>query len=145
MTWTIWLPIIGAFIGGIFVYIRTKYSAKAQDLSKQIEEINKSITELSEQSCAIWCENYKPEDSKKLHYIIGYIEKIKLTIKYLENHYHKFKKLSPTEEVIEFLNSCTGKDFESIKRLAEPTRQREIIINGEKLKIKLLTIRNKIY
>lgn len=139
------LTLSSLFIGSlstlIITYWRTRYTVKAQDLSKRIEVLCESISKLEELSCKFW----NGDKAISQHYILGYKEKIALLLEYLDAEYNEFSKGEVDTQLIDFFDACTGGDFESSEPVINPDAQRHVLISGEKLQIVLLTIRNKLY
>ncbi|EJC7123280.1 hypothetical protein MZJ48_004558 [Vibrio parahaemolyticus] len=142
---TLFLTLLGSVIGtltALFVaYWRTRYTVKSQDLSKRIELLCESVSKLEELSCQFW----NGDDKVSQHYILGYKEKISLSVEYLENEYSRFPKGAVNDELKEFFVACTGGDFESLDRKINPQSQRSVLITGETLQVALLKIRNSLY
>lgn len=132
---------IGALSTLLITYWRTRYTVKAQDLSKRIEVLCESISNLEDLSCKFW----SGDDAISQHYILGYKEKIALLLVYLDKEYDQFSKNEVDVLLKEFFVACTGGGFESSDRVKSPETQRNVLISGEKLKIALMTIRNKLY
>ena len=134
--------LIGALSGLFAAYWRTRYSAKANDLSKRIEDLCESISRLEELSCIYWGASGEKPSS---HYILGVQKKISLIINYLDEEHSEFNKEVTSSALAEFFEACTGGEFESISAGVDEVRQRKILISGEKLKIDLMRSRNKLY
>jgi hypothetical protein len=136
--------LIGACSGLFAVHMGTKYTAKAQDLSKRIEDLCESISKLEELSCTYWG-NAKDDGKPSQHYILGVKTKISLLVSYLDSEYKQFSKESTSSLLAAFFDACTGGNFGSHNLTAEPERQRKILIVGEKLKIELMKLRLRLY
>lgn len=132
---------IGALSTLLITYWRTRYTVKAQDLSKRIEVLCESISNLEDLSCKFW----NGDETISQHYILGYKEKIALLLVYLDKEYDEFSKSEVNSQLKDFFVACTGGDFESSERVKNPEAQRNVLISGEKLQIALMTIRNKLY
>ncbi|BBL89019.1 hypothetical protein VroAM7_16720 [Vibrio rotiferianus] len=141
----LFLTLTGSAIGtstALFVaFWRTRYTVKSQDLSKRIELLCDSISKLEELSCQFW----NGDEKVSQHYILGYKEKISLSVEYLENEYTRFPKGAVNVALKEFFVACTGGDFESQVRKVNPQAQRSVLITGETLQVELLKIRNSLY
>lgn len=133
--------VLGALSGILATYWRTKYTVKAQDLSKRIEALCDSISIMEEKSCKLW--NGDQDISKP--YILGFKVKVMLVTKHLDAEYEKFDRKLISQSMTAFFHACTGDEFESIKPINKPDKQREILVSGAELQIALMTIRNRLY
>lgn len=139
----------GAIAGAVAIftnYWRTRYTIKAQDFSKRIEEVIKKIDSLEDISCEYWHAN--DGNSKVLEAkIIGKQEQVSMLISHLAEQYH-ISPLSKIEEKLANLcDSCTGSDFSSECREVSnaPKYIRRVLISSEDLKIELYNSRLKKY
>ncbi len=139
----------GSIAGAVAIftnYWRTRYTVKAQDFSKRIEEIIKKIDSLENTSCEYWHafdENNRILEAK----IIGKQEQVSMLISHLAEQYH-ISPLSQIEEKLAiFCDSCTGSDFSSENREISnaPECIRKVLISSEDLKIELYNSRLKKY
>ncbi|EHU4932355.1 hypothetical protein [Vibrio fluvialis] len=142
--WALVSAIIGAISGLFAAYWRTRYTIKAQDLSKRLEELCASIGKLEELSCQYW-DDTNTKEKPSPHYILGYKTKISLLVNYLDEQYARFSKADTSDLLSVFFEACTGGDFESSEPKGDPKRLRKILITGERLKIALLKIRGQLY
>jgi len=135
---------IGAMVAIFTNFWRTRYTIKAQDFSKRIEEISTLIGKLEVLVCEYWCsrDEVKPSGAP---YILGMQEKINILLDYLNNQYQRFDQESISGPLAEFVVSCTGDSFDSKGGISEPQRIRQILVSGEILKIELMKIRNTLY
>jgi hypothetical protein len=135
--------IIGAAVAIITNYWRTRYTVRSQDFSKRIEELCKLIGELEVVACDHWSdkENSKPNTSQ---YILGFQEKISLLINYLDVQYDNFNTEIISEPISLFFDSCSGGEFDD-SSISDPGRIRQIMVEGEKLKIQLMETRGGLY
>lgn len=135
---------IGAAVAVFTNFWRTRYTVRAQDFSKRIEEIAASIRQLEVLACEYWCDptEGKPSDRP---YILGTQEKISIMLKYLHDQYKKFDAATISEPLSDFFEACTGGSFDKQASPAEPDRVRQILISGERLKIELMKTRGTLY
>jgi hypothetical protein len=135
--------IIGAAVAIITNYWRTRYTVRSQDFSKRIEEICKLVGELEAAACDHWSDknNSKPNTSQ---YVLGFQEKISLLISYLDEQYNNFNTEIISEPLALFFESCTGGNFDD-NTTSEPRRIRQIMVEGEKLKIQFMKTRGGLY
>ncbi|WP_157763492.1 hypothetical protein [Pseudomonas mosselii] len=135
---------IGAGVAIFTNFWRTRYTIKAQDFSKRIEELSTLIGKLEVLACEYWCsqEEVKPSETP---YILGTQEKVNILLTYLTEEYKKFDQEAISEPLSNFFSACTGGNFGSLKKSADPQRVRKIMITGETLKIELMKTRNMLY
>jgi hypothetical protein len=135
--------IIGALVAIITNYWRTRYTVRSQDFSKRIEELCKLIGELEVVACEYWS-NKKKSNPNTSQYILGFQEKISLLINYLDAQYNNFNTEILSEPISLFFDSCSGGNFDD-SSTSEPERIRQIMVEGEKLKIQLMETRGGLY
>ncbi|MGX1017411.1 hypothetical protein AB7M33_000087 [Pseudomonas sp. Y3 TE3536] len=135
--------IIGAAVAIITNYWRTRYTIRSQDFSKRIEELCKLIGELEVAACKFWSNKKKAEPHDK-QYILGLQAKLSLLTNYLDGQYRGFSTQNISSPLSDFFDGCSGGDFDDIES-SEPQRIRRIMVDGEKLKIKLLETRGGLY
>ncbi|MEZ2893602.1 hypothetical protein [Providencia rettgeri] len=147
----LFIGILSGIIAGavaIFTnYWRTRYTIKAQDFSKRIEEIIKKIDSLEEISCEYWHVYDKSKNKIIESKIIGKQEQVSMLISHLADQYH-ISPLSKIEEKLTNLcESCSGEDFgtENRKISNAPENIRKVLIFSEDLKIELYNSRLKKY
>jgi hypothetical protein len=135
---------IGAGVAIFTNFWRTRYTIRAQDFSKRVEELSSSIKKLETLASERWSPGEKTIPSISMPMIIGSQAQIKLAIGYLNDEYSDFDAESISEPLSSFFESCSGGAFDD-KDTVEPERVRLILVEGERLKIELLKIRNRLY
>ncbi|AHY09908.1 hypothetical protein [Serratia plymuthica] len=140
----------GTIAGGVAIftnYWRTRYTIKAQDFSKRIEEIIKKIDSLEEISCKYWHDHDKSNNKIIESKIIGKQEQVSMLISHLEEQYHIYPLSKIEEKLTNLCDACTGADFSSENRNISnaPKYIRKVLICSEDLKIELYNSRLKKY
>ena len=135
--------IIGAVVAVITNYWRTRYTVRSQDFSKRIEELCKLIGELEVAACKFWAQKKEAEPHDK-QYILGLQAKLSLLTNYLDGQYRGFSTQIISKPLSEFFEGCSGGDFDDCNS-SDPQRIRRIMVDGEKLKIKLMETRGGLY
>ena len=134
--------IVGAGVALFANYWRTRYTARAQDFSKRVEDVATLITKLEVISCEYWGRK-EPVSLDIVEHMLGLQAKIGLMLEFLDRGYKNFNEAQVLNEVRAFSEACTGGTFgqTSQAREVKPEQIREILYTGEKLKIALLETR----
>lgn len=147
----LFIGILSGIIAGavaIFTnYWRTRYTIKAQDFSKRIEEVIKKIDFLEEISCEYW-RTYDESNNKIIESkIIGKQEQVSMLISHLADQYNIYPLSKIEDKLAKLCDSCTGADFSSENRKISngPEYIRKVLIFSEDLKIELYNSRLKKY
>ncbi|TCK96234.1 hypothetical protein [Paraburkholderia sp. BL9I2N2] len=141
---SIFSALVGAFVAIFTNFWRTRYTIRAQDFSKRIEEIAQSISKLETYACEYWVCTDR-EKTNVNYYVIGMQTKIELMVQYLNEQYKEFDKPMILGSLNEFTTACTGGTFGSKSGSPEPNRVQIILVRGETVKIELMKIRNQQY
>lgn len=145
------IAIISAFSGGMVVIFtnwwRTRYTVKAQDFSKRVEEVLKKIEALEEISCLYWSSANNENKSIVEAEILGKQGQVTLLIDHLATEYNIYPLNDIKEKHFNLCNSCTGAEFNSAKKdiSKAPEYIQKVLFHSEKLKIALFESRTKMY
>lgn len=142
------VTIVSAAIGaGVAIFTnfwRTRYTIRAQDFSKRIEELSSSIRKLESLASERWSPAKDDPPPSLMPLILGSQEQINLAITYLNDEYKEFDQKTISDPLSSFFDACSGGRFDE-KHVLEPDRIRRILIEGERLRIELLKTRNTLY
>lgn len=141
---TILSAAIGAGVAIFTNFWRTRYTIRAQDFSKRVEELSASIKKLELLASERWSPATGSLPPSLIPLILGSQAQIVLAITYLNDEYREFDKATISEPLASFFDACSGGFFDD-KTVSEPNRIRRILVDGERLRIELLKIRNKLY
>lgn len=135
---------IGAGVAIFTIFWRTRYTIRAQDFSKRVEELSALIKKLETLASERWSQLEKAISTTSRPMIIGSQAQICLSISYLNDEYSDFDSEKISEPVASFFEACSGGAFDELG-MVEPQRVRTIMVEGERLRIELLKIRNRLY
>jgi hypothetical protein len=135
---------IGAGVAIFTNFWRTRYTIRAQDFSKRVEELSASIKKLESLASERWSSGKDGATPSLVPLILGSQAQINLVITYLNDEYREFDKSTISEPLTSFFDACSGGAFDE-RAVLEPNRIRRILVDGERLRIELLKTRNNLY
>ncbi|REC88719.1 hypothetical protein [Pantoea ananatis] len=145
------IAVTSGLIGGLVVIFtnwwRTRYTVKAQDFSKRVEEVLKKIESLEEMSCSYWSSTNKENKEITEAKILGRQGQVGMLINHLAKEYkiHPLNKIE--EKYLDLCDACTGAEFNSagLEKAKIPAYIQKVLDHSEKLKIELFESRTKKY
>ncbi len=135
---------IGAGVAVFTNFWRTRYTIRAQDFSKRVEELSALIKKLELLASERWSPGEEGVAPSLAPLILGSQAQINIVITYLNDEYREFDKATISEPLASFCDACSGGAFDD-NAVIDPNRIRRILVEGERLRIELLKTRNKLY
>lgn len=137
--------LIGAIIGALITYWRTKYTVHSSDFSKRIEIVCKMIDDYAECACRYWSKLKSSDELKSNpHYIVGLQSRLATLLKSMDDDYSGFESSNIMQLLHELNDECTGGNFNNVSN-DEAHKVAAILNLAEKLKGEIFKIRNQKY